>query len=326
MSPLYAGLIHAQLLDGQGGARILAPDQLTAFDPAGQTLWLHWDRGYSAARRWLREESGLASFACDCLLEENTRPRLLSLPGEQLLLFLRGVNLNPGASPEDMVSVRIYADAGRVVSLRQRPLKATDELREQLAQGQGPRDSGDLLRRLAEGMTQKNELLIAELVEQMDAEEERLERDERLHLDYPRLQQIKRRAAGLRRFLAPQRDLYAQLARSGLSWLAEQAVAFNELNNRLTRQLEELELLRERVALLLEGEHRRMSHRMNRTMYLLSVVTCFFLPLSFVTGLLGVNLGGMPGSDSPYGFYLACALIGLLAVLQVWLLRRLRWV
>lgn len=326
MSPLYAGLIHAQVLDGQGGASLVAPQQLVAGGlPEGQTLWLHWDRGNSAARRWLREESGLAPFVCDCLLEENTRPRLLNLPGEQLLLFLRGVNLNPGEAPEDMVSVRICADAHQLVSLRQRPLRATDELREQLAAGRGPRGSGELLLRLAEGMTEKNELLITELVEQTDAEEERLERDERQPVDYPRLLQIKRRAAGLRRFLAPQRELYAQLARVGVSWLREQSADFNELNNQLTRQLEELELVRERVSLLLEGEHRRLSQRMNQTMYLLSVVTCFFLPLSFLTGLLGINLGGMPGAESPYGFYLACALIALLSVLQIWLFRRLRW-
>ena len=107
-----------------------------------------------------------------------------------------------------------------------------------------------------------------------------------------------------------------------LSGLAEQ---WNELHNRLTRQLEELEMLRERVSLVLESEHRRMSEGMNRTMYLLSIVTCFFLPLSFITGLLGINLGGMPGAEHPYGFFMACALIAVLAISQWWLFRRLRW-
>ena len=54
---------------------------------------------------------------------------------EQLLLFLRGVNLNPGAEPEDMVSVRIFAEAQRVISLRLRPLRASDEILQQLEEG-----------------------------------------------------------------------------------------------------------------------------------------------------------------------------------------------
>lgn len=152
-----------------------------------------------------------------------------------------------------------------------------------------------------------------------------MELDERHHPEHQQLLQVRRRAAGLRRFLAPQRDLYAQLSRTGFGWLNGLAEQWNELHNRLTRQLEELEMLRERVSLVLESEHRRMSEGMNRTMYLLSIVTCFFLPLSFITGLLGINLGGMPGAEHPYGFVMACALIGVLALSQWLLFRRLRW-
>lgn len=54
---------------------------------------------------------------------------------------------------------------------------------------------------------------------------------------------------------------------------------------------EELELTRERAALVLESEDRRRSERMNRTMYRFGIITCIFLPMSFVTGLLGINVG-----------------------------------
>jgi len=37
-------------------------------------------------------------------------------------------------------------------------------------------------------------------------------------------------------------------------------------------------------------------------MYVLSVVAAIFLPLTFVTGLLGMNVGGLPGLESPVGF------------------------
>lgn len=321
-----AGLIHARLLDGYGGARQVEFAELAALDVGpDQCLWLHWDRSHPQAQAWLREQSSLSDFACGLLLEENTRPRVLSLAEEQLLLFLRGVNLNPGAEPEDMIAVRIFASARLVISLRQRRLRATDEVLVELAQGIGPRTSGELLLRLAQVMTDKSDQLMSELSEQLDAQEELMELDEGHHPEHQQLLQVRRRAAGLRRFLAPQRDLYAQLSRTGFGWLIGLAEQWNELHNRLTRQLEELEMLRERVSLLLESEHRRMSEGMHRTMYLLSIVTCFFLPLSFITGLLGINLGGMPGADHPYGFFMACALIALLAVSQWWLFRRLRW-
>lgn len=324
---LHWGLVHAFVLDGQGGARSIARAQLDELQlEAGESLWLHWDRSHLQAQAWLRSQSGLDEFNCNLLLEENTRPRVLALPEDELLLFLRGVNLNPGAEPEDMVSVRIFADAQRVISLRLRPLRATEELIAQLEQGTGPRSPAELILFLAHNLTDRIDTLVNDLSEQLDEQEERLDSDERYLPDHSLMLQIRRRAASLRRFLAPQREIYAQLVRNGFSWfVASDSNYWNELHNRLTRYLEELELIRERVGLVLESEHRRMSEHMGRIMYWLGIITGFFLPISCITGLLGINVGGIPGADSAYGFLIACVLIGGIATFQWWLFRRLRW-
>lgn len=321
------GLVHAFVLDGRGGARSIGREQLPGLQLAEQeSLWLHWDRSHPQTQRWLRRESGLSEFACDLLLEENTRPRLLSLPEQELLLFLRGVNLNPGAVPEDMVSVRVFADPRRIVSLRLRPLRATEELIADLEAGNGPKTASELILCLADYLTGKVDALVEELAERVDEQEERVDADEHAVPEHAQLLQVRRRAAGLRRFLAPQSEIYAQLARKRLSWfLADDPGYWNELHNRLTRYLEELELSRERVGLLLEAENRRMDQRMNRIMYRFAIITGVFLPMSFLAGLLGINVGGIPGADSPYGFLIACLTMLIVALGQWWLLRRLRW-
>lgn len=322
-----SALLHAFVLDGRGGGRSISRDELDSLQLGEQeSLWLHWDRGQVQSQRWLRENSGLDEFSCDLLLEENTRPRLLPLPENELLVFLRGINRNPGAEPEDMVSVRIFADARRVISLRLRPLLATDALIADLLAGKGPKTSSELLLELARHLTSRVDDLVAELSELLDGEEDALDDDERYRPDHGLMLQVRRRAASLRRFLAPQRDLYAQLARNRQPWFVEDDDDYwNELNNRLTRYLEELELLRERVGLVLEAENRRLGERMNRIMYRFTVITGLFLPLTFLTGLLGINVGGIPGSESPIGFFVACGLMILLAVGQVLLFRRWRW-
>ena len=321
------GLVKGFVLDGQGGARALLREGLEhlVLQPQ-ESLWLHWDRSHPQAQEWLRGSSGLSEFSCDLLLEENTRPRLLNLPNDEMLLFLRGVNLNPGAEPEDMVSMRIFADPRRVISLRLRPSRAVSDLFEQFVRGRGPQNTSELILALASQLTSRVETLVVALTEPVDIEEERIDADERYVPDHAQLQQIRRRSASLRRFLAPQRDIYAQLATSKRPWFDADACGYwNELNNHLTRYLEELELIRERVALVLESEHRRMSEQMNRTMYRFGIITGFFLPLSFLTGLLGINVGGIPGADLPYAFILVCVLMGTLTFAQWWLFRRLRW-
>lgn len=322
-----SALLYAFVLDGHGGARSIDRRELDELQLGAQeSLWLHWDRGQEQAQRWLRESSGLDEFSCDLLLEENTRPRLLPLPDNELLVFLRGINRNPGAEPEDMVSVRIFADAQRVISLRLRPLLATDALIADLRAGKGPCTASELLLELARHLTNRVDDLVAELSEQLEAEEDRIDTDERYRPDHGLMLQVRRRAASLRRFLAPQRDLYAQLARNRQPWFVENDDDYwNELNNSLTRYLEELELVRERVSLVLEAESQRLRERMDRIMYRFTVITGMFLPLTFLTGLLGINVGGIPGADSPTGFFVACGLMVALAVAQLLLFRRWRW-
>lgn len=321
------GLVHAFVLDGQGGARGISREALDGLQlQSTESLWLHWDRSHPLTQRWLREQSGISEFACDLLLEENTRPRQLQLPGDALLLFLRGVNLNPGAEPEDMVSARIFADPRRVISLRLRPLRATEEIIAQLEKGCGPKNSAELILQLAHYLADRVDAVIEGLSEQLDEQEERLDSDERYMPNHGLMLHVRLRAANLRRFLAPQREIYSQLARNEFAWFAKDDTDYwNELSNRLIRYLEELELVRERVGLVLEAEHRRMSEKMNRTMYRLGIITGFFMPMSFITGLLGINLGGMPGAEYGHGFLLACVLLGAVACFQWWLFRRLRW-
>ncbi|MFP3924049.1 zinc transporter ZntB [Pseudomonas sp. W5-36] len=322
------GLVHALVLDGKGGARSIPRTALDGLQlEPHESVWLHWDRSHPQTQTWLRKTSGLSEFVCDLMLEENTRPRLLALPDDELLLFLRGINLNPGAEPEDMVSVRIFAAAQRVISLRLRSLRATDELIASLDEGKGPKTASELLLYLAQFLTDKVQAVVGELTELVDDMEERIDADERYLPEHGNMVHIRRRAAGLRRFLAPQREIYAQMTRSKMPWFVEDdADYWNELNNSLTRYLEELELTKERVGLVLEAEDRRRNERMNRTVYRFGVITGIFLPMSFLTGLLGINVGGIPGSENPYGFVYACLLMLAVAVGQMWLFKRLRWV
>lgn len=322
------GLLHALVLDGKGGARALSQDGLGALTLCeGESLWLHWDRGQSQAQTWLRQSSGLDAFVCDVLLEDEPRPRLLPLQGDGLLLFLRGVNLSPDADPEDMVSLRVFAEPNRVISLRLRPVHSTETVLRQLEAGIGPKTVSEVLVCLAETLTEHAEEVILHLGDVLDEEEGRLESDQHYTPPQNKLLMLRRRAASLRRFLLPQSEIYGQLSRKRFQWFAmDDSSYWNELNNRLLHYLEELELVRERANLVLEAEERRMRERMNRTMYLLGIITGFFLPMSFLTGLLGMNVGGIPAAENPWGFALTCALIAGVAAFQWWLFRRLKWV
>lgn len=131
------GLRHALMLDGTGGATRFDWDQVNTRLPEHGCLWLHFDFEDTDVGEWLRQHSGLSELAVDALLSEETRPRT-QVQRNQLLLALRGVNLNPGSDPEDMVSIRLWTDGKRVISTRRRPLLSTGDVIERLESGDGP--------------------------------------------------------------------------------------------------------------------------------------------------------------------------------------------
>jgi zinc transporter len=61
-------------------------------------------------------------------------------------------------------------------------------------------------------------------------------------------------------------------------------------------------------------------------MYVLTVVATIMLPLGFLTGLLGINVGGIPGAENPWGFIAVCLALAALVAAEIWLFRRLKWI
>lgn len=65
---------------------------------------------------------------------------------------------------------------------------------------------------------------------------------------------------------------------------------------------------------------------MNNRMFVLSIVAAVFLPLGFLTGLLGINVGGIPGADYEAAFYIfTVILVGIVAI-QLWFFRKRHWI
>ncbi|MHC4505611.1 MAG: CorA family divalent cation transporter, partial [Planctomycetota bacterium] len=123
------GLIYAVRLDGSGGGAPLGWDEIRARPPqADWPLWLHFDYSAPRVRSWLLEESGIDPVVAQALLSGETRPRVVPGP-DGLLVILRGVNLNPGADPEDMVSIRLWIESSRVISLRRYRLMAVEDIK-----------------------------------------------------------------------------------------------------------------------------------------------------------------------------------------------------
>ena len=316
---------HALLLDRNGSAKKLTYDDINSNQPLGDgVLWVHFDYSSQMAKDWIRNKSGIDSVAMDALLTEETRPRTTIL-NDSFLIALRGVNLNPNSKPEDMVSIRMFISDNLIITTKRRNLLSVDEIIDCLKRGIGPKSSSEFLNELTYRVTSRMENVIGELEDRTDFLEESLVDfgDSKFRSE---LLAIRRETIILRRYLFPQKEAISKLYHDRVTWLNEyEKLELRETNDQVIRYIEELDTIKDKVALIQEDLANKLSEQMNKKMYVLSIISVIFLPLSFLTGLLGINVGGIPGAENNNAFYIFVGILVLIVSIQLIIFKKNRW-
>ena len=324
MKPKDPQFLQSLIIDGQGHGQPIAAAAVNQWSPDQGILWVHLDVSDPHVGGWLARQPDLSEIAIDTLLAGETRPRSLVSDGG-MLTVLRGVNSNPGSDPEDMVSLRVWIDDHRIISSQRRQLLSIDDLRESLLAGTGPKTTGSFVVALVERLADRIGEFVDTIENRMDEAEDEISRGKQANFRQ-RLSALRRQIAEVRRFLAPQRDALDRLTRQASTWLSEtDAYGLRQESDRITRFLEDLDLARERAVVLQEELLSLIAQEQNARMYVLSVVAAIFLPLTFVTGLLGMNVGGLPGLENSAGF-LWSVIVMIIAAIGLWMFFRWkRW-
>jgi len=254
----------------------------------------------------------------------SSRPRFEPID-QGVLLTLRGVNLNAGADPADMISLRIWVEPERVISLQRERLASIDSVGADLRSVRGPKSVGALVVEIIDRLTDRIGPVIDEIEDSLDAiEDEVIGPNE--WMDRDQLVGVRQRAIMLHRFLRPQAAAIEDLHHANSSiFKLEQRRALREAANRLTRFVEDLETSRSRAIVVQDELANQLAERTNKRMYTLTVILAVLAPLTILTGVLGMNVGGIPGSTHPLGFVIACVIMGAVGVVAMLLAKLTRW-
>lgn len=315
--------VTALSLDGKGGASPVGP-AAAVVAPPGASIWIHIDFSDPQAADWAWESSGLEDSIVSAMLDPESRPRTLQ-HGNGVLTMLRGVNLNPGARLEDMISVRTWLEPGRVVTASRRRLRSLTEILEAVERGDGPTSPARLVVDLVERLNHYIGEAIEQIEEKIDRAEDEATRDTSLNRSSS-FNRLRRQTAQIRRYLSPQREALDRLARvTDALFESSEMIELREQLNRLTLGLEDLDLVRERALVAQEEFLGMLAHEQNSRMLVLSIVAAIFLPLSFLTGLMGMNVAGLPGTANPWAFWILVLLMLASAGAILLIFRKRKW-
>lgn len=286
--------------------------------------WLHFDYTLASTKKWLLESSELPPVVANALLDEESRPRATALD-DGVLIALRGVNLAANSNPEDMVSIRIWLTKNQVISTRRRTLLSTKELADNFDNSKGPQSPTEFVALLSDLLISRMSNTIYEIEDKISEIEENILKSSSYQLR-SELADIRRQIISLRRYLSPQREAMTQLTGEKISLFSvEEKIQLREATDHLIRFIEELDSIKDRALVCQEELTNTLTEQLNNRMFILSIVAALFLPLGFLTGLLGVNVGGIPGADNPNAFSIFILLLIVVVGFQVWLFKKKKW-
>jgi zinc transporter len=321
------GLRFAALLDRKGGCSDLDWDGIAQWKPEDGFLWIHLERDDPTAEFWIKNASGLDPLVSLAMLADESRPRVEDVE-DSLMVVLRGVNVADESGETELVPVHIWAEANRLISLRDKDhqLSALRNIRLALLAGKGPRSPGGLLALIAEKVVEHLELVVETMEDEVgDLEDDCLSNNVSAAMR-SHLAQVRRRAINLRRYLIPQRDALYRMQHDDSTWLTREAkLRLREVTDKVIRHIEDLDALRDRTTVLHENVSTQISERIASISNRLTGLTALMLPPSMIAGLMGANVGGIPGHDDPEAFWFMCAfVVALMPVFWVGL-KKMKW-
>lgn len=313
------------LLDKKGFAKEVDFNDIPNARNEDGILWLHFNYTSKEAKEWITSKSDIDNIAVGALLADETRPRAIVL-GDNLLLALRGVNLDPNSKPEDMKSIRLYISDNLIISTSRRKILSVVEITEELKKSIGVKSSSEFLVQLAYKMIDRIDNVIDNLSDRSDLLEDNIleikSKDQRAQI-----QSMKREIIVLKRYLAPQKEALIKLYNERISWLNEyQKIELRETNDQLIRHIEDLESIRDKIMLIQEELVNGLSEQLNKKMYIMAIISAIFLPLTFLTGLLGINVAGIPGANHENAFYIFIGILIFVVIMQFLFFKKKNWI
>ena len=318
------GLLCGYRIDGAGAMTELSWDEAdAALDDPASIVWLHFNLADKRVRDRIAANRHVPDAGKALLLGRDTHMRI-EVVGGGLAGVVGDLHHDDLREGEEFGTLRLYLDSHCLISARSRPLQSMQKLRLEVDAGAKVGRPVTILTKFLHHVTDTLSDLLVELTNDVDDLEDDLLAG-RIRCQVPELGRIRRIAVRLRRHMVPQQHALTSLVTRLPPWVGEDgASGLRQAIERLTALGHDLDLVQDRARLVGDQLSGRLMEATNRNLYILSIVTTIFLPMTLVTGIFGMNLGGLPWQQHPSGFWFGMAIMVMLGGGTLWMLRRWR--
>jgi len=304
-----------------GTARELRAAEAEAALRSGEGVtWLHFNLANARAASFLAHSSHVPECLRVLLDPRDSRPKAEVTEGG-LLLVMNDLPFEPSGEPSEVVTLWAHATARLVITARIHPLRSGDLLRQRLREGLRVASGIELIIRMLELRMESLSEYSDSLADDVHHIEDRVLSGD-VSEERERLGHVRRQCARIHRHFARDRTALQKVLTRAPAWMSPvEAEDLREVVEEFTFLLDEAHHLYERAKLLQEELAARVAEETGTRLYVLSVLSAVVLPMTFVTGIFGMNVAGLPGTQGDSSFWWTMAVVVASGGLTLGLLR-----
>ena len=289
-----------------------------------QSMWLHLNLSNSQVQRWLGKTSLVPERIVEMIHEGVTRSRLERIEklDDCLLMVMNDFQQEFGSKEGEATLGTLWAilTPRLMISLRNKPLNTTDKLRADLRAGQlHPHSAIELFHELIDLRAEYLRTLLIRLSERMDDLEEMLLKGRDIP-EHENLGRIRIHCSRLRRQFAPELVALHRLQKHLPYWFAnEDKVRLGDDLDLLSFLVQDISNLYDRAKILQDEQAAHVAEFNARNLQVLSIMTVIFLPMTLLSGIMGMNMEDLPGlKGSFYEVMMLMVAAGWVGVAMIW--------
>lgn len=264
------------------------------------------------------------SIVVKAMISNVHRARLEEFP-DYILLIMHTIELDQNKSHFIFNELDIVANKNFIITCHRENLDAIKEFGKRLYDADYYKKSpGNMLYHLLD-------LLIDAYDPHFESFERRLEVVEGQLFRSPdttalaHINHLKKEIARLRRLISPQKEVFNSLGHNSMIFTEDERLYLRYLYSRLMHVVEHLDSYHEITIDFMGAYLSLMSNKMNEVMKILTIFATIMMPLTFITGVYGMNFQNMPELYWESGYYIVLLVMALLTLMMLWFFKRKRW-
>ena len=317
---LFGSGLHAVTLDSTAAIEWLRePDRHSSTE----FIWLHFNLSNAASEKWLQTHVTLADEFYETL-HQGSRSTRIEVADNTLIAVVNDVLHNFSFEATDISTLWLSVNQRIVISARHAPLQSIERLRQAVKGGEPIRSSVELLIHLLRDQADVLVNIVRDAVARVDDIEDKLLAGLPIH-KREHLGSLRRVLVRLQRLLAPEPAALFRLLQRPPAWVAElDNQELSQSTEEFSVVLSDMSSLQERIKLLQEEIAAQVNEENSRSLFVLTIVTVLALPINIIAGLLGMNVGGIPLAQHPYGFWIIVGIVATFTLGAGWLVSRVQ--